>query len=236
MSRLHETVARTLLDEIVADEVAEGDWLPREVDLAARFGISRGVAREVVHALRLRGVIDVRHGSGAWVLPEERWNLLDADVLRAASLVPERHELLEEVLECRRTVEADAAALAAERATADDLSELAQAFEALREALASRRAGFATETARIEAESQFHDRLVAAAGNRPLRRMLEPVHLALASARYAEVPDGLEATVRQHRRMLRALEAHDAGAARDALVAHVRELGRWLAKARRAAA
>ena len=38
MSRLHETVARTLLDEIVADEVAEGEWLPREVDLAARFG------------------------------------------------------------------------------------------------------------------------------------------------------------------------------------------------------
>jgi GntR family galactonate operon transcriptional repressor len=234
MSRLHETVVRTLLDEIVADEVPEGEWLPREVDLAARFRISRGVAREVVHALRLRGVIDVRHGRGAWVLPEERWNLLDADVLRAASLVPERHDLLEEVLECRRTVEADAAALAAERATADDLSQLAQAFEVLRAALAARRAGAATETARIEAEAHFHDRLVAAAGNRPLRRMLEPVHAALASARYVEVPDGLEATVRQHRRMLRALEAHDAGAAREALAAHVRELGRWLAKARRA--
>src|SRR5215218_5302529 len=105
MSRLHEDVARSLLDEIVADEIAVGEWLPREVDLAARFGISRGTAREVVHSLRLRGVIDVRHGQGAWVQPEDCWELLDPEVLRAAALAPARAELLDEVLECRRTLE-----------------------------------------------------------------------------------------------------------------------------------
>jgi DNA-binding FadR family transcriptional regulator len=236
MTRLHEEVARSLLDEIVTDEVAVGDWLPREVDLAARFGISRGVAREVVQSLRLRGVIDVRHGRGAWVLPEERWNLLDGDVLSAVSLAPERHELLEEVLECRRTVEGEAAELAAGRATPEDLQALEAEFEAVRAAIASRRAGPAVTEARIAAETSFHDRLVAATGNRPLRRMLEPVHLALSSARYVTVAGNLEATVRQHRRMLRALEAHDAPAARQAIEAHVRELRRWLSHAQRPAA
>src|SRR5258705_5971462 len=113
MSRLHEDVARSLMDEIVSGAAAAGEWLPREVDLAAGFAVSRGVVRETIHSLRLRGVVEVRHGRGARVLPEERWNLLDADVLLAVASAPARRALLGEVLECRRTLEAEAAALAA---------------------------------------------------------------------------------------------------------------------------
>lgn len=229
MSRLHEDVARSLLDEIVADEIAVGEWLPREVDLAARFGISRGTAREVVHSLRLRGVIDVRHGQGAWVQPEDCWELLDPEVLRAVALAPARAELLEEVLECRRTLEPEAAALAAERATAEDVGELAECLETMRSAASSQRLGAQAE--RIDAEAAFHDRLVAAAGNRPMRRMLAPVHLALASARHLLAAGAPDAALRGHARILRAVERGEGAAARAAIESDVAALSRALAKA-----
>ncbi|HWK28309.1 MAG TPA: FCD domain-containing protein [Solirubrobacter sp.] len=228
MTRLHEEVARSLIDDIVNGGYAPGDWLPREVDLAQRFGISRGVAREVIHSLRLRGVIDVRHGRGAWILPEADWNLLDAEVLRAAALAPAQRALLDEVLECRETLEADAAELAALRARPDERAALVEALDELEAALTSRRAS-ATEL-RITAEAQFHDRLVACARNRPLRRMLAPVHLALASARHVLVPGELTSTARQHQQMARAVEDGDGAAARTAVQLHARELARWFAR------
>jgi DNA-binding FadR family transcriptional regulator len=232
MTRLHEDVAQSLLDQIVADEIPIGDWLPREVDLAERFAVSRGTAREAVHALRLRGVIDVRHGQGAWVQPEDRWDLLDPDVLRAAVLVPARADLLAEVIECRGTVEPEAAALAAGRATRADVSGLARRLDAMREAAASPRRGATHEQARIAAEAAFHDRLVAAAGNRPLRRMLEPVHLALATARHLLAAGAQDATLRRHERILRAIELRDAAGAHRAVASDVTALRRALAKAR----
>jgi GntR family transcriptional repressor for pyruvate dehydrogenase complex len=233
MTRLHEDVARSLLAAIVADEIAVGDWLPREVDLADRFGISRGTAREVVHSLRLRGVIDVRHGQGAWVQAEDRWNLLDPDVLRAGVLVPGRAALLNEVIECRAMFEPEAAALAAERAQPEDVGELLQHVDAMREARSPQRRGAAAEDARIGAEAAFHDRLAVAARNRPMRRMLEPVHLALATARHVITDSDQDATLRAHERIARAVERHDPAAARRAITADVNALTRALEQAQR---
>ena len=62
--KLHEQVMAELLDDVAAGRYAEGDRLPREVDLAARYEVSRGVARETIQALRDRGVLTVQHGVG----------------------------------------------------------------------------------------------------------------------------------------------------------------------------
>ena len=51
MTRLHRDPMRALLDEIVSGTIGVGVWLPKEVDLAQRFDVSRGVARETIRAL-----------------------------------------------------------------------------------------------------------------------------------------------------------------------------------------
>src|ERR687897_23130 len=98
-----------LVEDIARGRIAPGDWLPREVDLAGRFGVSRGVARETIRALEERGVVAVRHGRGARVLPLEDWDLLDERVLGALLAGGRAEEVIREALECRRLLEGEAA-------------------------------------------------------------------------------------------------------------------------------
>src|SRR3954466_7344184 len=117
--------------DIVAGRLATGDVLPREVALAERYEISRGVARECLRALEERGLVTVKHGSTTTVNPRGAWDLFDADVVPAALASPEADELLGEYLEVRRVIEAQAAALAAERATREQIGALEDRFEAM---------------------------------------------------------------------------------------------------------
>jgi DNA-binding FadR family transcriptional regulator len=228
VTRLHDSVTEAIVQQVVDRELSAGDWLPREVDLAERHGISRGVAREAVQALRERGVIMVRHGRGAQVLPEDEWNLLDPVVLRALVTADERRELLEDLLECRRIVEPQAAALAAERATAADVERLALALHAMDSAPPSSRRPATGEHPFVQAEIAFHRTLVGIVGNRPLAKMLDPVAFGLAVARHERAPGRQSAVARQHARLHAAVEdgrPDDAGAA---LAASVKQLSGWL--------
>ena len=70
--RLSAQVIGHLLADVLNNWPA-GSLLPRETDLAERFGISRGVVREVLRGLEERGVVTVRHGHGAIVNGQDRW-------------------------------------------------------------------------------------------------------------------------------------------------------------------
>src|SRR5688500_17119881 len=143
---------RELLDEIVAGKFEPGEMLPREQDLAERWTISRGVARETIRALEERGVLTVKHGRGATVAPPERWNSLDPEVLRTLLAGPEAQRLIAELLESRTMLEIQAARLAAERRTDDQLDAMSNALDTLRAANSA--------TARGSAEVAFHRVLV----------------------------------------------------------------------------
>jgi GntR family transcriptional repressor for pyruvate dehydrogenase complex len=134
MSRLHENIMRVLLSDIVSRRVEVGGWLPRETDIARQFGVSRGVARECIRGLEERRIVAVKHGRGATVSSEDRWNVLDPDVLGALLDSGRGAAILGEYLESRRILEIAAAGLAAERAQPAHLATLSDAFERMAEA------------------------------------------------------------------------------------------------------
>src|ERR687890_730295 len=105
MSRLHRHLMQVLISDIVSGRLAAGELLPRETDLADQFGVSRGVARECVRGLEERGLVSVRHGRGATVNGDTRWNAFDPDILGARLDAAERPKVLAEFLECRRILE-----------------------------------------------------------------------------------------------------------------------------------
>src|SRR5919197_1234622 len=122
---------RALLAEIAAGALGPGDAALREADIAGRFGVSRGVARECVRGLEERGLVSVKPGRGATANPSSRWALFDPDVVGALVTAGRGSEVLGECLECRRILEVEVVALAAERATEEDLSALADAHTRL---------------------------------------------------------------------------------------------------------
>jgi len=115
------TVLTTLGREIAQDRIPAGTALPPEPDLEARFGVGRGVVREAIKTLAAKGLVSVRPRHGTHVLPRHEWSLLDRDVLSwlVGPNEPDR-DLLLAIQEVRSIIEPAAAALAAERATAND--------------------------------------------------------------------------------------------------------------------
>src|SRR6476659_4976833 len=112
---------------ILSGELAPGDRLPKESDLAERLGLSRNSLREAVRALALINILDVRQGDGTYVTSLDPHLLLDA-----LSFVVDFHrdDSVLEFLRVRRILEPAAAAMASERADEAVLAGLRAVLDA----------------------------------------------------------------------------------------------------------
>lgn len=234
MPRLHRQVMRVLIREITGGAVGPGESLPREADLAADHGVSRGVARECFRGLEERGLARVRHGRGATVLPASEWDVFDPEVLEALFEQGESVRVLGEYLECRRVLEIEAAGLAAERATPEDVQVLCEAFERMTAAAERARLHPVAEGLYQEADIAFHRAVVVATGNRALVRMTEPIHRGLTASlhRLARPERRFEQGLPEHERILDAIAAHRPDEARRAMRAHLATVERHLSEFR----
>src|SRR5215217_3441359 len=124
---LYERVVQRLEALIRAEELQPGDRLIAERELAARLGVSRTSVRQALTALRVRGIVEVRHGDGIYLLRH-------ADDLLGtlAEGLIESHAHLPAINEAREAIEPYAARLAARRRTAADLAALRGALDAMR--------------------------------------------------------------------------------------------------------
>jgi DNA-binding FadR family transcriptional regulator len=193
----------TLLARIADGTYPVGSMLPKEERLAAELDVSRGVVRECIRALEERGVVRVRHGRGATVMPARAWNVLDPQVFSAVHGAAGGRRLVSEAVEARAIVQGHAAALAAERRRPEAVRALTAAVEAIETA---------TDGHDAAALLEFDRALADAAGNRPLARVaaaLADAMAAAAPARHSR-PDG-------YRRVLDAIIAADPAAARAAI-------------------
>ncbi|GHE11201.1 FadR/GntR family transcriptional regulator [Streptomyces alanosinicus] len=149
-SPLVEQAADRLRDRIAAGHWPVGGKLPGETTLAKELGVGRSTVREALRALAGAGLVRPRHGAGVFVIavePAEDW---PTRLGRAA---------VTDVYEVRMGVEVQAARLAAQRRTPEDVT-------ALRAALKGRRAAAAAaDTAFVDADIALHTAVVAAAHN-----------------------------------------------------------------------
>jgi GntR family transcriptional repressor for pyruvate dehydrogenase complex len=156
----------SIREMISEGELRPGDRLPPEHELAERLGVSRGSLREAVRALSQINVLDVRRGDGTYVTSLSPSELLSGMVFAMELL---QSQDLEEVLEVRRLILPQSAALAAQRATRRQV----EAMHAVVDALES-----ATDHDEIERlNRRFTSILADATGNETLASILRSLHL-----------------------------------------------------------
>jgi DNA-binding FadR family transcriptional regulator len=233
VARLHLKLLRLLVAEIAQGSRVTGERLPSETDLAKEFSVSRSVVRETIRGLEERGLVQVRRRQGTVVAPGRSWNLLDPDVLEALLAGPFAFDVLAEFVECRRILEIEAAGLAAERATPDDLLRLAGAITQMK-ASSARRTTAASEEVFNEADIDFHNAILTAANNRILLLLTQPIARALVAVRRPLAQPQLrdERGIPEHMRILTAIAKRDAQEARAAMGAHLDTVARTLEEAR----
>ncbi len=223
-NRLSEQVANQIQQLIVAEALVPGDRLPGERALAQRLGVSRSVVREALRVLGVRGLVRVKPGCGTYV---QELSLKDATApLELFFRLKQSNESVADLMEVRRLIEVEAAALAAERATADDLLRL----EALIEQMASRRGD---EEGAAEADLAFH-LVIAESTHNPLFPLLLRTITDLLSEAIAisyQAPGAGEFGLTHHRNVVICLGAHDPVRAREAMSRHIDESERLIRRA-----
>lgn len=156
--RLRGAIAHYLGTAIVSGAIPPGERLTGEVANAEALDVSRSAYREAVQVLTAKGLVESRTKAGTRVLPRNRWNLLDPDVLAWAFAGEPDPAFVRDLFELRAIVEPAAARLAATRRDKEDV-------RAMREALVNmRRHTLATEAGRA-ADRDFHDALLRATRN-----------------------------------------------------------------------
>jgi DNA-binding FadR family transcriptional regulator len=219
--RLHAQVVDALVRIIAGGELAPGSLLPTEPAMSARFGVSRSVVREALRLVDAKGLIEVRHGSGTRVASPERWDPLDPAVLAVLSASGPSAVILRDLLEARKIIECEVAALAAERADAGDMAALEAALVIMR--------GAPNDPPRfVVGDSAFHLGLLHAARNRVLERMTQPMHelLSYSQALTDAIPGVLARALADHETIADAVRRRDPVAARDAMREHLAQTQR----------
>ncbi len=150
---LYEQAADKLRTLIDAKHLAPGDRLPAERDLAARLGVSRSSIRQALTMLRVMGLLEIRHGTGIYLLRPVR-DVIPPIAVESVGADP----VLPAVSEVREVLESHAARMAARHRTAVDLATMAHAIAEMETEIGRGEPG-------LEGDRRFHRAVIAAARN-----------------------------------------------------------------------
>jgi len=209
--RLYQQVAEKIVALIESQQYTVGMRLPAERELAAMFEVSRPTIREAVVALELECFVEVRMGSGVYVIEnnkgKSRFSGQDVGPF--------------ELTEARVLIEGEAAALAATMITNEELAELAQTLD---EMACENNNDTDTHEA---ADKKFHMIIARATNNSAISSIIEELWderevSTLTRRMYQTVRDsGVKPSVEEHRAVYEALKARDAQSARTLMREHL---------------
>ena len=133
-------VADWFAREIRAGHMTSGEKLPTEQELIAQFGVSRTVIREAMASLRSEGLVISRQGSGVFVADHQANTTfrIVSDELRSLTEI-------QNVLQLRLAVEQEAAGIAAEKRSDDDLARMRECLDAIDASIAAGDSGLAID-------------------------------------------------------------------------------------------
>jgi DNA-binding FadR family transcriptional regulator len=216
--RLYRQIAGQLRTLITAGEFTAGARLPAERDLARQLGVSRPSVREALIAMEVEGWVEVRTGSGVYVLDRASQSARRT-ASQAAPLSPDEWGPLE-LIRARRVVEGEVAALAATLAKRQHIAAMVKA-------LASMQLDADSGVLPLEGDRAFHSAIALACGNVVLIETVQgfwdsrrgPLFERLGG--HFETASSWRAAIAEHEAILKAIRQHDPGAARLAMHQHM---------------
>ncbi len=170
--RIHERIANSIGIDIASGMLAEGETLPTEVEAINRLQVSRTAYREAIRVLAGKGMVSTRTKVGTSVNPRRNWALFDPDVLRWMFSRSPTMASVQNLFELRMMVEPNAADVAAQRRSAEQLSGMGHSLEEMAHH------GLATPLGQ-KADGVFHSLILEATGNEFLIALNEPITTAI---------------------------------------------------------
>ena len=220
--RLYRQIADQIRGLIRSREFAAGTRLPPERDLARQLGVSRPSVREALIALEVEGLVEVRIGSGIYVLGAGGDGAPAVPVQAAMGPF--------ELLRARCIVESECAALAAKNAKRPQIAAIEEALHQMQ--------GIAEDEKRqpLAADRLFHLRIAEATGNGALVAVVKMLWDERTGPLFAQLehhydsPSQWSRAIAEHREVLDAIAGHDPAGARAAMQRHLDKAYRRFSK------
>ena len=213
MKNVHGNTVDHIGEAIVAGRYVAGMSMPPEPVLCEELGVSRTVVREAVKSLIAKGLVTTGPKVGPRVLTEEQWNWFDPDVIAWKAKAGITPEFLRDLLELRRLVEPAAVRMAAERATAEEIAGIEDAYAGMKRAVEG-------GGDYVTYDLRFHQGLLRAAHNRMLVQMSKALSALLRTSFEISTvrKDGPKRSLPLHRAVLDAVIAHNPAKAEKAIL------------------
>lgn len=152
-TKIYEMVMEQIKDIVKKGELKSGDKLPSERDLSEKLEVSRASVREALKALQMLGLIETKHGEGNFITANFENNLLEPLSI-VFLLIGSKSK---DIVELRKIIEPETAALAAKNITKEQLIELKEIMDELRDTT--------DEEKSASLDKKFHYKIAQASGN-----------------------------------------------------------------------
>lgn len=209
---LSEKIADRIKQMILEKELSPGDKLTSELALADELNVSRSTVREAIKLLASMNILEVRRGVGTFVSDSPG---LTKDPF-GVSFMDQEH-MLRDLFELRRIIEPQIAALAAKRASTEDVLSLERAFEAIKYDIEN-------GINHTESDIAFHN-IIAHSSHNPIINRIVPIINDGILAGYdntKDIPESLDIVLHHHENILNAIKNKDQEAAMTLMDEHLR--------------
>ena len=189
-----------------------GARLPSERSLADQFKVSRSSVREAIRSLELQGLVVSRRGAGTFINTEN----LESVVALIATTLSSGGETLQEIFEVRHLLEPQIAAVAAQRASPEEIERLTEILEEQQRQISRGQTG-------VDADTAFHFGLASATHNSALVKVVSAVEdiLRLSRDYSLQEPGRPQRSLASHRQILNMVESRDTEGAKQAMEYHL---------------
>ncbi|TIT59827.1 MAG: FadR family transcriptional regulator, partial [Mesorhizobium sp.] len=162
-----DAVLKALVGFVRAEALQPGERLPTERILAERLKVSRNTVREALTRWEGLGLVERRQGSGTYLKAAVSPDMLHLPLTLAGG---NDFTSLMQTLEIRRALEAEAAALCAERASPADIAEIERKLDIMEQAFRT------LDGMSSEEDWEFHQAIYRVSGNPLFEQIIAAMH------------------------------------------------------------
>lgn len=207
---LGDQIEDELMNFILQEPVEIGQRIPNEFELAERFGVGRSTIREAVKGLVSKGILEVRRGSGTYVVCTRS---LEDDPLGLSKL-QDKYKLSLELFDVRLMLEPEIAAQAAEYATEEELKQLKKLCDETEQIYLSGKN-------HIPKDIEFHTCIAKCSKNRVVETLIPLINTAVLTFANLTHHTLMQETIETHRAIVNGILDRDAVGARCAMIMHL---------------
>jgi DNA-binding FadR family transcriptional regulator len=215
---VHSQILNEVGERILSGVFMPGDILPSENALSDEFKVSRPVMREAIKVLAAKGLVDPRPKVGTRVRGREQWNMLDPDILNWSFASGDAEQYAIHLSEMRRVLEPEAAAMAAQRATAEQIEQIAGSYAGME--------NYPEDTPEhIMHDLRFHQGILEATNNPFIASTGHLIESALLFSfkLTSQIEGARKQSLPRHRDVMVAIKERDAEAARHGMAVLIDE-------------